>query len=88
MEKETEKGQEITTEARRKFLKTAGIFAVYAPPALMIMSSANVHAISLSNNGCGKASGNVPSPGNSGPNNNAQNAAGGQNCPSNSGKTF
>lgn len=41
MEKETEKGQEITTEARRKFLKTAGIFAVYTPPALMLMSNAN-----------------------------------------------
>jgi hypothetical protein len=41
MEKETEKGQEITTEARRKFLKTAGIFAVYTPPALMLMSSAS-----------------------------------------------
>ena len=88
MEKETEKGQEITTEARRKFLKTAGIFAVYAPPALMIMSSANVHAISLSNNGCGIASGNVAAPGGSPPSNNAQNAGGGQNCPTSAGKTF
>ena len=26
------------TESRRKFLKTAGKFAVYTPPALMLMS--------------------------------------------------
>ncbi|MGH1538514.1 MAG: hypothetical protein ACRBDX_10800 [Gammaproteobacteria bacterium] len=30
-----------TTESRRKFLKTAGKFAVYTPPALMMMSQAN-----------------------------------------------
>jgi len=29
---------ENKTEARRKFLKTAGKFAVYTPPALMLMS--------------------------------------------------
>ena len=40
-EKEIEKEQEITTESRRKFLKAAGIFAVYTPPALMLMSNAN-----------------------------------------------
>jgi len=28
-------------ESRREFLKTAGKFAVYTPPALMIMSNAN-----------------------------------------------
>ena len=28
-------------ESRRKFLKTAGKFAVYTPPALMVMSKAN-----------------------------------------------
>ena len=39
-------------ESRRKFLKAAGKFAVYTPPALMIMSSANVHAISQSNGEC------------------------------------
>jgi len=76
------------SESRRNFLKTAGKFAVYTPPALMIMSSANVRAISHSNNGCGIASRDVPAPGGSGPNNNAQNAAGGQHCPESSGKTF
>lgn len=35
MEKET------TSESRRKFLKTAGKFAIYTPPALMLMSKAN-----------------------------------------------
>ncbi|MGH1537411.1 MAG: hypothetical protein ACRBDX_05125 [Gammaproteobacteria bacterium] len=29
------------TESRRDFLKTAGKFAVYTPPALMIMSNAS-----------------------------------------------
>ena len=28
------------TKSRREFLKTAGKFAVYTPPALMIMSNA------------------------------------------------
>lgn len=32
-------------ESRREFLKTAGKFAVYAPPALMIMSNANANGI-------------------------------------------
>jgi hypothetical protein len=32
-------------ESRREFLKTAGKFAVYAPPALMIMSNANANDI-------------------------------------------
>jgi len=77
------------TESRRKFLKTAGKFAVYTPPALMIMSSANVRGLTHSNNGCGIASTDVPPPGGSGPNNNAQNAQGGQNCPDTSqGQTF
>ena len=76
-------------ESRRKFLKTAGKFAIYTPPALMILSSANVRGLTHSNNGCGVASTDVPPPGGSGPNNNAQNAAGGQNCPTTSqGKTF
>jgi len=41
MEKETKMEQEVTTESRRKFLKTAGKFAVYTPPALMLMSNAS-----------------------------------------------
>ncbi len=40
---------ENKTEARRKFLKTAGKFAVYTPPALMLMSKANANDIHLSN---------------------------------------
>ena len=32
-------------ESRRDFLKTAGKFAVYTPPALMIMSQANANEI-------------------------------------------
>ena len=36
---------ENKTEARRKFLKTAGKFAVYTPPALMLMSKANANGI-------------------------------------------
>ena len=76
-------------ESRRKFLKTAGKIAIYTPPALIMMSSANVRGITHSNNGCGVASPDVPPTGGSGPNNNAQNAQGGQNCPETSqGKTF
>lgn len=41
MEKDTKMEQEITTESRRKFLKTAGKFAIYTPPALMLMSKAS-----------------------------------------------
>ena len=41
MQKEVKSEQEVKTESRRKFLKTAGKFAVYTPPALMLMSSAN-----------------------------------------------
>ena len=41
MENETKIGDEVKTESRRKFLKTAGKFAVYTPPALMMMSNAN-----------------------------------------------
>ena len=33
--------KESTSESRRKFLKTAGKFAVYTPPALMLMSKAS-----------------------------------------------
>ena len=76
-------------ESRREFLKTAGKFAIYTPPALMIMSSTNVNAISMSNNGCGIASMDVGAPGGSEDSNNAQNAMGGQNCPEmDMGKTF
>ena len=41
MKSEPKMGQEVTTESRRKFLKTAGKFAVYTPPALMLMSNAS-----------------------------------------------
>ncbi|MGI9227671.1 MAG: hypothetical protein ACR2PU_02650 [Gammaproteobacteria bacterium] len=35
-------GQETSQdESKRKFLKTAGKFAIYTPPALLIMSKAN-----------------------------------------------
>ncbi len=43
-ENKTDK-DENKTEARRKFLKTAGKFAVYTPPALMLMSKANANGI-------------------------------------------
>ena len=77
------------TESRRKILKTAGKFAVDTPPALMIMSSANVRGLTHSNNGCGNDSNDVTQPGGSPPNNDAQNAQGGQNCPETSqGQTF
>ncbi len=35
-------------EARRKFLKTAGKFAIYTPPALMMMSKASANAVTHS----------------------------------------
>ncbi len=49
MGKETEMEQEVTTESRRKFLKTAGKFAVYTPPALMLMSNASATYVKDSN---------------------------------------
>jgi hypothetical protein len=39
-------------ESRRKFLKTAGKFAVYTPPALMLMSSANAKYVAESAGDC------------------------------------
>lgn len=65
-------------ESRRKFLKTAGKFAVYAPPALMVMTQANADDIYKSvqklkcNNGFGN--GDQCAPGNSLNNNNAENS--------------
>ena len=41
MKKEDIKAGVSKSESRRKFLKTAGKFAVYTPPALMVMSKAN-----------------------------------------------
>ena len=41
--------QSSHTESRRKFLKTAGKFAVYTPPALMLMTKANAHKMARSN---------------------------------------
>ena len=43
MEKEVSKD-----ESRRKFIKTAGKFAIYTPPALMLMSKANAEVIAKS----------------------------------------
>ncbi len=40
--------QQSKTESRRKFLKTAGKFAVYTPPALMLMSKADAHRMAHS----------------------------------------
>jgi len=37
-------------ESRRKFLKTAGKFAIYTPPALMLMSRSS-HATFTKSNG-------------------------------------
>ncbi len=42
--------EQQSQESRRKFLKTAGKFAVYTPPALMIMSGSSVHAMGNSCN--------------------------------------
>ena len=36
-------------KSRRDFLKTAGKFAVYTPPALMIMTNASANEICKSN---------------------------------------
>jgi len=35
-------------ESRRKFLKTAGKFAVYTPPVLMMMSKASANVVAHS----------------------------------------
>ncbi len=43
--------QEAHRESRRKFLKTAGKFAVYTPPALMIMSKSSHVAFAASGGG-------------------------------------
>lgn len=40
--------EEVNMEARRKFLKTASKFAIYAPPALMVMSTADAYKIAKS----------------------------------------
>ncbi len=61
------------SESRRKFLKTTGKFAVYTPPALLILKGADVQAMGRScNNGFGN--GDQCAPGNSLPNNNAENS--------------
>ena len=39
------------TESRRKFLKTAGKFAVYTPPALMLMSKPGSEVFAKSHGG-------------------------------------
>ncbi len=44
-------------ESRRKFLKTAGKFAIYTPPALMVMSKANANKIYKSTGHCNQGVG-------------------------------
>ncbi|ADE14761.1 hypothetical protein Nhal_1627 [Nitrosococcus halophilus Nc 4] len=52
IEKKTQvDSEENRAEARRKFLKTAGKFALYTPPALMLLMHPSVHAISKSGGG-------------------------------------
>ncbi len=72
-----------TQESRRDFLKKAGKFAVYTPPALMIMTKSGHAEMKKSvhmDNGCGN--GDDPAPTISSlNNNNAENALGGLNCP-------
>ena len=43
--------REANRESRRKFLKSAGKFAVYTPPALMIMSQSSPQAFANSGGG-------------------------------------
>lgn len=45
MAKDTKKTGSKNMGSRRDFLKTAGKFAVYTPPALMIMGSAKANGI-------------------------------------------
>lgn len=55
MESEEKMGKDNEKqESRRKFLKTAGKFAIYTPPALMVMSTADATKIARSggHNGC------------------------------------
>ena len=54
MKKEDIKAGASKSESRRKFLKTAGKFAVYTPPALMVMSKANANDIAKSPGCCKK----------------------------------
>jgi len=44
--------QDTKTESRRKFLKTAGKFAVYTPPALMLMSKASATYVKDTTGSC------------------------------------
>ena len=45
------------TESRRKFLKTAGKFAVYAPPAIVVMAHTSEEGIASSGGGTPPAPG-------------------------------
>jgi hypothetical protein len=76
MEKDIKKDVDGTESSRRKFLKTAGKFALYTPPALMVMTQASTVSFANScNNGFGN--GDQCAPGNSLNNNNAENSMGG-----------
>ena len=65
-------------ETRRNFLKKAGKFAIYTPPALMVMSNASAKYVKATtgnlkcNNGWGN--GDQCAPGNSLNHNNAENS--------------
>ena len=56
MENKLKKEIDGTESSRRKFLKTAGKFALYTPPALMVMTGAGTQAFAKSN--CNNGGGN------------------------------
>ena len=47
------KNNESKAKSRRDFLKTAGKFAVYTPPALMLMNQASAEEMCTSVEWCG-----------------------------------
>jgi len=55
------------TESRRKFLKTAGKFAVYTPPALLVMSkTSSANFAASAGNDAGTTTDSTGGSGNSG----------------------
>jgi hypothetical protein len=48
--------QTVSQDSRRKFIKTAGKLAAYAPPAMMLLAQPSAHAKSSCNNGFGNGS--------------------------------
>lgn len=49
-------------EARREFLVSAGKFALYTPPALMLLMHPSKNALAVSGGGNGTGGGNTPGP--------------------------